>query len=570
MTARVRLLGPPQLEGFDESHPSPRGQKSWGVFARIALAERPISRHELIDELFTEANDPLGALRWCLADLRRALQRPEILRGDLLTLARGDFAVDVWELIDGELGARDLGGQFLEGVSVRDSPAFDTWLMLTRAHLRSRSLEELRREALALLGAGRTFTASEVAGRAAALEPFDEDAQELFLRALVADGRPGLATLHLASCTANFSLEGLRISPALTAAVRNSIERPRSRLRAGIVASSLMRSGTDAINAGSIDAGIETLRRAADEITSSSDQHLHFDILLTLGAALVHATRGFDGEGAIILHRAMAIARTLGDGSRVAECLRELAFIDVQAGRHSSAQRAIDEAGRLAEGTADDALTAGVLAIAGMNAADQGRHGNAVDLLTRSADLANRADRPRQQAWSLGVLARSLLLGGEIERSLTASEESIRLCARERWNVFLPWPQSWRASALLELGRFAEASELAQRAFALACELGDPCWEGMAARSLALIALRMGHDATAQDWINEARVRCNRIQDRYVWVSAYVDLAYLQIASQLQSPMVDSLASRLYADAVRFDLPEFERWAAAYHGSLLT
>ena len=564
MNARVRLLGPPRLEGFSESHSSPRGKKSWALLARVALAERPVSRRELVDELFTEANDPLGALRWCLADLRRALQAPGLLRGDFLSLSRAGITVDAWELIDGTLDPDEIGGYFLDGLSVRDSPGFETWLLHMRGHLRARSLEELRREALALLGAGQTERSSAVAGRAAALEPLDEDAQELFLRSLVADGKSGLAALHLACCEATFAREGLRISPALRAAVRIGGDRPRARLQARVVASSLLRSGSDAIDAGSVDAGIETLRRAAEEATISSDQRLHIDVLMALGAALVHATRGFDGEGAIILHQAMALARNLGDDLRVAECLRELAFIDVQAGRHASAERAIREARTLADARGDDALIAGVLAISGMNAADQGRHREAVAHLTRAALVAHEATRPRQEAWSLGVLARSLQLCGDLEESLAAADASIRLCERERWNAFLPWPQSWRANALLALDRHDEATEIAEKAFALACELGDPCWEGMAARSLALISLTDGDISSAQEWIDEARSRCNRIQDRYVWVSAYVDLAHIQILSRRQSPQVESLASQLYADAIRFDLPEFARWALAY------
>jgi DNA-binding SARP family transcriptional activator len=564
VNARVRLLGPPRLEDPTGSHPSPRGQKSWALFARVALAERPVSRRELVDELFTEANDPLGALRWCLADLRRALHDSELFRGEFLSLSRSKISVDVWELIEGTLSPDEIGGSFLEGLSVRDCPGFDTWVMLTRGHLRARSLEELRREALALLGTGQTERSSAVAGRAATLEPLDEDAQELFLRSLVADGRPGLAALHLAACEATFAREGLIISAALRAAVRLGGDRPRGRLQSGVVASSLLRAGSDALDAGSVDAGIETLRRAAEEATISSDEGLHIDVLMTLGAALVHATRGFDGEGAIILHRGMALARSLGDTARVAECLRELAFIDVQAGRHTSADRSLSEARILAEASGDGALMAGVLAIAGMNLADQGRHQEAIAHLNRSVEIAHEASRPRQEAWSIGVLARSLQLSGGVGLSLAAADASIRMCERERWNAFLPWPQSWRANALLELGRLDEATETAQKAFALACELGDPCWEGMAARSLALLSLQARDLPSAYQWIHDAKTRCNRIQDRYVWVSAYVDLAHLQIVSHHKSSAIEPLASKLHSDAIRFDLPEIAKWAEAY------
>ena len=52
------------------------------------------------------------------------------------------------------------------------------------------------------------------------------------------------------------------------------------------------------------DAGIETLRRAAEEAERAGDPLVLADVLGTLGSALVHAVRGFDGEGAVVLHRA--------------------------------------------------------------------------------------------------------------------------------------------------------------------------------------------------------------------------------------------------------------------------
>ena len=46
------------------------------------MTERPLSRRELSAELFPSAVDPLGALRWCLAGLRRALGSAEAFAGD--------------------------------------------------------------------------------------------------------------------------------------------------------------------------------------------------------------------------------------------------------------------------------------------------------------------------------------------------------------------------------------------------------------------------------------------------------------------------------------------------------
>jgi ATP/maltotriose-dependent transcriptional regulator MalT len=99
-------------------------------------------------------------------------------------------------------------------------------------------------------------------------------------------------------------------------------------------------------------------------------------------------------------------------------------------------------------------------------------------LLGQSADTAREAGRARQEAWSRGVLARSLLLAGQVQQARAAAERSIAVAQRERWNAFLPWPQVLRAECLAEAGLRDEASEDAEQAFALACELGDPCWEG--------------------------------------------------------------------------------------------
>lgn len=140
------------------------------------------------------------------------------------------------------------------------------------------------------------------------------------------------------------------------------------------------------------------------------------EVLLALGSALVHAVRGFDGEGAVVLHRALAAARTTRTSTVTAQVLRELAFVDVQAGRHASAARALGEATREAATLGDEALAAGILAVRGMNEADRGRHAFAAALLRESAAAAGSAGNRRQQAWSAGVLARSLLLSGTLTR----------------------------------------------------------------------------------------------------------------------------------------------------------
>ena len=562
MTRRARLLGSPRIEDNGQPCPPPRGLKSWAVLARVALAERPVGRRELAGELFGEADDPLGALRWSLADMRRSFGLPSLLCGDPLSLAPGELWVDARALEDGSLPVEDIGGGLLEGIELRNCPGFDTWLLLARLNCAARGREELRRRALSLLAAGEAGAAMAAAGRAAELDPLDEGAQELFLRVLVAAGRGGLASAHLAACEALFAREGLVSSPALRSAARDPGLAPRPRMRAGVVAASLLRAGTAALDAGAVDAGVETLRRAAAEAGRAADPAIQAEVLGALGGALVHAVRGSDGEGAVVLHRALLAARTADRSALVADILRELAFVDVQAGRHTSADRALREASQHACG--DPGLLAGILAIQGMNQADRGRHSEAAESLTRAAGLAREAGRVRQEAWSQGVLARSLLLAGQVQPAREAAERSTAVALSERWNAFLPWPQVLHAQCLAAAGRWDEASEDAEHAFALACELGDPCWEGMAARALGLLALHAGDLGAAQVWLADARRRCDRVPDRYVWVSAYIGLAELETAARVNIDLVAPAAARLYEHAVLGDLPEFLAWALVY------
>jgi len=252
----VRLLGQPRTsDGSGRPCQAPRRKKSWALLARVALAERPLPRGELAGELFGEADDPLGALRWCLADLRRCCGDPRLLRGDQVSLTPDSLWLDVRALWDGTLPAAEIGGEPLAGAEPRNCPSFDMWLMLARGRCAARSMGELRQAALRLLAEGRSEAAAEAAGRAAGLDPLDEGAQELFLRTLVAAGHPARATVHLASCEAAFAREGIVPSPALRAAARPPAAATATGLRAGVVAGSLLRAGTAALDAGSADAG---------------------------------------------------------------------------------------------------------------------------------------------------------------------------------------------------------------------------------------------------------------------------------------------------------------------------
>jgi len=565
---RVRLLGTPLLEGDSQPYPPPGARKSWAVLTRLALAERPLFRRQLADELFCSAEDPLGALRWTLCDLRRCLRIPTALRGDPVQLPPTGVEMDVWELERGSLPTEELGGTLLDGVEVRGCPGFDLWLLMARQRCWARSRGELRARVLRLLADGDASAAVPPAARAAALAPLDEGSQELLLRTLVAAGLNAQATVHLAACENLFARAGIRPSRQLREAARGRQVRPA--LRAAVVAKSLLQAGRAALGAGAADAGVQTLRSAAEEAGRADDQGLLAESLEALGAALVHAVRGADGEGALVLHRALLAARVSGRLDVHTSVLRELAFIDVQAGRHACASRALRQAHRQARAAGDWALQARVIGLEGMNEADLGHHHRAAELLTAAAAEAERAGDVRQQAWSLGVLSRSLALVGDVEACCQAADTSTALARQQRWTAFLPWPlvisAQTRAAAGGHDGGWDAARAPLEEAFTLACTLGDPCWEGMAARALGLASLHLGDVHSARSWLEDARKRCDRVSDRYVWVSGYIGLAEIELAAFDGPAAVVAAATRLQEAALDADLPEFYAWALVHRG----
>ena len=73
-----------------------------------------------------------------------------------------------------------------------------------------------------------------------------------------------------------------------------------------------------------------------------------------------------------------------------------------------------------------------------------------------------------------------------------------------------------------DAGRTDRAADGYAHAFALACQLGDPCWEGISARGSGLVEADAGDVPTALGWIEDACARCTRWPDAYQWVHGYV------------------------------------------------
>jgi DNA-binding SARP family transcriptional activator len=562
----VRLLGRPQLERDGSLLAPPRGRKSWAVFAYLALAELPVTRERLSSLLFSDAADPQGALRWTLAELRRALGAADLLRGDPLRLdPPAGTEVDVLSVSAGQADVGLVRGELLEGIELEAGPVFESWLLVERRRLAGLSEGLLHDAALAALASGRAQQAAAFVSRALEFSPFEESLHELFVRCLAANGDLGAARHHVVSCELLFRRELGRPPDARVARAAAQIGEPDV-LGDRAAAIGQLQAGIAAIDAGAVEPGMACLRMACAQARACGDADVLARVLLELGSALVHAVRGRDEEGAAMLHEALRVAESTGAATLVVEVCRELGYIKIQAGRAGTAGHWLSRASGDAGGGRERAR---VLGVRGMALSDRAHYEAAIGLLNESVAVAEIAGDGRQQAWSLAILGRALLLRGQLREARGALDRSLELIADEGWRALQPLPESLRAEVALREGGRAEAFSLARHAFALGCELGDPCWEGFGARVKGLIHRSQGEHALALECLRDGVARSGRVADAYAWVKAHcLDALATQAIGECDPGYVETVIAQLETIAARGDMRELLVRAAIHRARL--
>jgi DNA-binding SARP family transcriptional activator len=535
MSLAIHLLGRPHVERDGESMATPRGHKAWGLLAYFLLSRvRNPSREQLAELLFTGADDPLGSLRWNVAELRRALGSATLPHGSTeLALPPGTY-VDVDALTRATsqeaVAIPGLGRELLEGMQFGNSPAFETWLLIERRRLVGAAEAALHEAALDRLAAGEAQAAVGLAARLVELNPYDENFQELLIRSYAEAGDRDAANRQVSACLELFRAE--RGSAPGAAVFRAAEATPPVPVAAAGVAGpqgarARLEAGRSAINAGSFDPGVRSLARAAAEAKACGAHELEAEAWLALGTALVHSARGRDEEGADALLRGAALAEAHALGDLAAAAHRELAYVDILQARYARCAQRLERAVALAE---SDEERAGVEAMLGLAAADTGAHERALVHLRLSAELAERAGSLQQAAFSLSFVGRSHFLRDELDSARAALERSLALARESKWLAFEPWPESWLAEADLATGQLPAGRERFEHAWALASELGDPCWEGAAGQGLGRIACQEGRVSVGIRLLEEARRRAASFSDTYVWIEAYA-LAELAAAA---------------------------------------
>lgn len=564
LAGRIKLLGRPAIIDDAGESQSVRGHQAWALLARVLLSKRPVERQSLAVELFAEAVDPLGALRWCLAALRKALNASNCLVGDPIDLQLpADMTVDLWLLEQDQLPLEEMG-TLLAGIDPQCSPEFATWLLVERERITALIDGKIRRATLRALALSNFEQAIPLAEFAVSRDSYNESAHILLVKALALAGRSNAAIAHIEATERLFSAElDAQPSLALRSAARLSVASRPQGISIDAHVRSLVRSGVAALAAGAPDAGIETLRQAVAQAEREDNTHLYAEATLELGKGLVHAVRGFDDEGAILLRQCAEIAQSRGYNDLAAEGYRELGYIEALAGRRPGADDYLRAALQFAT---DASLLAKVHSALAFNLVDWGR----VELGMRhygvALEHARSSGNRRSEVWSLGLGAWGLLAEGRLAEAEVWLARCLEHLDDLRWIAFRPWPVAVLGELKLRQQALPAGLRPAlEEGFALGCQLQDPCWEAATARSLALTYAADRQFELAAQWLEEADRRCIRVSDPYVALRVEILAAKVDVSQHLgQEEAAATLSRELIGMAARAHMDLHVERAATY------
>jgi tetratricopeptide (TPR) repeat protein len=491
------------------------------------------------------------------------------LRGDMPAL-RPDLQTDVAALLEGDwadaLRWPSLDHELLEGLSFPDCPSFEVWLATERRHLQAAAEAVLREAALAHLATGDSADAADLAARLVRRNPLDEAHQALWVRCLAAAGDGIAAARQVAACRALFLRElGVDPAPALEAALRTFTAAPVDRPVTGRAAiQAQLDAGEAAIGAGALEAGLQCLRRAIADADAQTDPVLRARARVALGGALVHAARGRDEEGATALHEALTIGSDAAPVLAAAACL-ELGYVEFLRGRNDRARLWLLRAAPLADGS--PAECARIATVHGGVLSDTAFYAQAVERLQAAETLARAVGDNRQLAYILAMRGRADLLCGDTGRAIESLDRSIAL-SQPAFTALLPWPQSLRAEVDLQLGDLDAAAERFEHAFALGCQLGDPCWESLSARGLGCVAAARGDNTRAVELLLDAVARSVRLPDAYLWAKGHALDALCGVATACALPQASEWIAELQMLAARSGMRELTLRAHLHRAAL--
>lgn len=558
MSLEIRLLGSSVVLRDGAAMPPPRGNKSWAVLAYLLLNPTPVSRTRIASLLFSEADDPLAALRWNLNALRKHLGETAAVQGDPLQVKLPpDASVDVLVLRSGSwveaMTIPSLGGELLEGMSFGDSAGFEAWLAAERQRAASDAHWALREAALAQLGRGEANDAAQKASKLVAMNPLNESAHELLIRCLAAAGEDGAARKQLQRAIGLIRNE-LGVEPGqdlMTAC--DSLPSPSPRPPEPARVQATLETGLAAAFAAQ-GAGIDAVRQALMDARALGHPDLLMRTLQGFAYAWILLNHGGGEEAAAALQEAIAIAEHVGALRQAARAHRWFAFSEFWRGHYDRAHAWLRSATQLAGDDPTERARADF--IRGGSLFEVGRYEEGIAALEESISLNDPERDPHAAAFAFLLLGRALLLRGELDRAESTLRRSYSL-ARAHWFALVPHSESLLADVFLRRGEIADAANGFEHAYALASQhYGSECWESIATRGLGLVADAKDDVETAVRWLDFAVTRRTRYPGAYPWIRAYALDALCGVAVRHRLPGAPAWIADLEERASRLGMRE--------------
>jgi DNA-binding SARP family transcriptional activator len=228
----LRFLGPPTL-AVDGIPVHLSRQRSLALLAYLVLSGRPHAREELAALLSVEAvgSQERKLLRNALTTLGEHLgdyllaDRQTIAFNTALpcqldlatldTLLADDASSDLATL---EWAVAQYDCELLDGLSLRDAPLFESWLMRTREHVRQQLAQAAHRLLEHYLGHGNIEQGIALARRLLAIEPWQEGQHRQLMRLLARNGQRAEALAQYELCRQALAAElGVEPHPETTA-----------------------------------------------------------------------------------------------------------------------------------------------------------------------------------------------------------------------------------------------------------------------------------------------------------------------------------------------------------------
>ncbi len=558
---RIRLLGRPML---DRNGASVRleGRKTWALLTFLALASGPTSRRELVDRLWSDADDPFGALRWALSQVRKAIGPDvEIDEGDRGLTLRGALSVDALELIEGrwdEMSVEELvRGELLEGSHFDEAPEFARWLDVQRARLGSAATEALR-SCAALVARADPDLALRLAERALRVEPFDDAMHELVVDVHVARGDLARARAYVDATTARYRAD---LGVAAPAGLARALERSRTttdqRLSPDTQARALLELA-DARAAGTgFNEATDLALRAAQAAAASDDRALEARALVAAVNYMTLCARGTPREWLALLHRALGLANAIDDRQILCDVETERGRIAGMQGAYGASETALRRAIGIAQQLADAGRLAYSRRFLGVIETDR------CDFVAAEADLRAGADGARSPELAMAWLARLLVKMARFDEATVVADAAI--AGMRKRNVILQLPLALLAKADIALARGdrAGAMDLYGRAFGLADAQPDHDWCALALRGLAHLDRLDGRPERARSTMRDALMRVSA-PHAYRWVEATILVDLLEWGGESDQPHMQR-ALRLTRSAPMPDLAARLEALAASH-----